>query len=173
MFFELIATITIGVGAAGVAMLARRLSGRRLPGWLTPVAAGAAMIGFVLWAEYSWYGRTVAALPDGVEVASANESRQFYRPWTYVAPLTDRFIAVSPASTNPALPGQRLVSIYLIGRWSPNYSFASVLDCEENRRADLIEGVAMAEDGSVPDGAWRNLPADDPILRTACKEGEG
>ena len=92
MFFELIATITIGVGAAGVAMLARRLSGRRLPGWVTPVTAGAAMIGFVLWAEYSWYGRTVAALPDGVEVATANESRQVYRPWTYVAPLTDRLM---------------------------------------------------------------------------------
>lgn len=175
MFFELIATFTVGFGVAGIAMLVRRLSRGALPRWLTPVAAGLAMIAFTIWSEYSWYGRTVAGLPEGVEVATAVSDRQVYRPWTYLFPLTDRFIAVDTAGarTNPELPGQKLVDVYVMGRWSPNQRLSVVVDCETGRRAELVEGVEMDASGRLPDAAWRSVEADDPLVATACGPGIG
>lgn len=172
MFFELIATITAGVGAGGLAVLLRKASRGKLPRWLTPLAAGTAMIAFAIWSEYSWYGRTAGALPDGVEVATVNESRKVYRPWTYLVPMVDRFVAVDTASarTNPDLPGQTLVNVYLVGRWSPNIRVSMVLDCAGNRRVDLIEGIELDSDGRVPEDAWRPMAEDDPLIATVCKE---
>lgn len=172
MFFELIATITAGVGAGGLAVLLRKASRGALPRWLTPLAAGTAMIAFAIWSEYSWYGRTAGTLPEGVEVSSVNESRKIYRPWTYLVPMIDRFVAIDTATarTNPDLPGQKLVDVYLVGRWSPNFRVNMVLDCDGNRRADLIEGFELDTAGRVPEDAWRPLDQDDPLIVTACKE---
>jgi hypothetical protein len=175
MFFELIATICAGVGAAGCVMLVRRLSGGAVPGWLTPTGAGLGMIAFAIWSEYSWYERNTELLPDGIEVVSVNESRKVYRPWTYMVPMVDRFIAVDTgtARTNPDMPGQQLLDVYLMGRWSPSYRVPMVLDCIGLRRADLIEGVELDGNGRVPDDAWQPLSADDPLIATACKKEIG
>ena len=44
MVFELIATIVAGFAGAGVALLLNKIFGGRLPRWIMPVAAGAAML---------------------------------------------------------------------------------------------------------------------------------
>ncbi|MCG7859802.1 hypothetical protein MD537_22680, partial [Flavihumibacter sediminis] len=64
MFLELIATIFAGVAAAGVMLVITRASKGRLPKWLTPVAAGGAMIAATVSSEYGWYARTSASLPE-------------------------------------------------------------------------------------------------------------
>ena len=109
MFLELIATFIAGFAGAGAVMLINRILGGRLPRWLTPVAAGGAMLAATIANEYGWYECTVETMPEGMEVATAVEERAFYRPWTYLVPYTSRFIAVDTASvrTNDALPGQR------------------------------------------------------------------
>ena len=70
MFVELIATIFAGIACAGIAMALNRLTGRRLPKWIMPIAAGAGMIGMTISNEYTWFGRTAERLPAG-----AGESR--------------------------------------------------------------------------------------------------
>ncbi|MEM6666181.1 MAG: hypothetical protein AAF638_07230 [Pseudomonadota bacterium] len=170
MFFELIATFVAGIAGAGVAMLARKLTGGRLARWIVPVAAGATMLGVTIANEYSWYDRTSAVLPNGIEVALSVEETVFYRPWTYLRPFVTRFVAVDLASmrTNDAFPDQRIVNVILYGRWTQTKTFGVIFDCEKGRRADMVESVDFADDGAVEGVVWLETGFDDPVVKTAC-----
>lgn len=171
MFVELIATIFAGIACAGIAMLLNLLTGRRLPKWVMPVAAGAGMIGMTISNEYTWFDRTAERLPEGVEIAIEIKEQSWLRPWTQVWPYTKRFAAVDvgTARTNETLPDQRLVDIYFFGRWSPVNQAPMLFDCAGNRSALLIDGADFAQDGTVENADWQTMPADDPILKLVCE----
>lgn len=171
MFIELIATIFAGIACAGVAMLLNILTGRRLPKWLMPVAAGAGMIGMTISNEYTWFDRTAERLPEGVEIASTIDEQSWIRPWTQIAPYTKRFVAVDIANLqkNENLPAQKLVDLYFFGRWSPVSKAPMLIDCENTRSALLIDGADFASDGRITNADWQTTPQDDPILITVCE----
>jgi len=170
MFVELIATLVAGLAGAGLVMLINRLLGGRLPRWFAPVAAGAAMLVTTIANEYGWYERTRNTLPDEVIVAQTVENQTFYRPWTYVVPFVERFVAVDMASlqTHPAQPGLRLVETYFFGRWSPVNKLPVLADCTALRRAPLIDGVGFDDSGVISGVTWTHVSAEDPIVATVC-----
>jgi hypothetical protein len=163
MFFTLIAVIFAGLAGAGVMLILRKVLRGRLPGWAVPVGAGAAMLATTISSEYSWYERTVASLPTGVEVLQTRETRAFWRPWTYVVPMVEGFIALDTTKSvaNEAAPGLYLVDTYIFGRWKPVTQVQLMIDCPGGRRADPARG-----DGGEP--VWRDVGGDDPILRGVC-----
>lgn len=171
MIFELIAVVVAGVAGAGVVLILRRIV-PVLPRWLIPVGAGATMLAASISLEYSWFERNSAALPDGVEVATVHENKAFWRPWTYAFPYVDRFIAVDQIGMrqNEAADGQKMTSLYVFGRWTPTRRIRTIFDCEIGRRADLLPGVVLGADGSVPESAWIETGLDDPVTRIACAE---
>src|SRR6056297_230414 len=171
MFLELIATIFAGVAAAGLMMLVNIASGRVLPRWLTPVAAGVGMIALTISNEYTWFDRTAETLPEGIEIAMTVEEKGWLRPWTHLWPYTKRFVAVDTASMrrNESLPDQRMTDLYFFGRWSPVNKAPMLYDCKAGKSALLIDGASFAEDGTVADADWRVMPPDDPILRLVCE----
>lgn len=175
MFLELIATLFMGLGVAGMVMIANMALRGRLPRWSVPASAGIAMIAFSIWSEYSWYPRTAESLPDPIIVAWNNSESAPWKPWTYLAPQTTRFIAVDTASirTNDALPGQRMVNLYLMGRWAAGQQVRVLLDCPGARRVDLIENVQMDANGAVDPNAWVKMDPNDPVLTTACRAEVG
>ena len=149
MLFELIAVISAGFLGGGAVLIARRLLGR-LPRGLGPVGAGLAMLAVAIALEYSWFGRTRDALPAGTVVALTHENRALWRPWTYVYPYVDGFIAVDTDSerTHAAVPDQRLVALYVFGRWTAPTRVRAVFDCREGRRADIGSEVTFSDDGT-------------------------
>ena len=169
MLFEFLAVVVAGVGAGGVASLARRLL-RGLPRWTIPAAAGAIMILAAASLEYAWYGRTAGSLPPRVEVALTHESRAPWRPWSYVRPYVDRFVAVDGGSalTHAAAPERRIVDLLVFDRWAPPRRVRAAFDCALGRRADLLDGVALAPGGAIEGAAWRDTGLDDPVTRLAC-----
>jgi hypothetical protein len=170
MFVELIATIVAGVAAAGAVMLVNHLTGRRLPRWLAPVFAGLAMLVMTVSNEYGWYQRTFNALPEGLVVAQTVDSRAIYRPWTYVAPFVERFVAVDTQTlkTHPERPDVKLAETYFFGRWSPVNRLPVLVDCAEGKRAALTDAFAFENDGTVSGADWVAVPAGDPLLATIC-----
>ncbi len=171
MLLEFIAAIALGLGTAGLIMALNLATGKRLPAWLMPASAGLAMIGFMVYMEYSWADRTKSGLPEGVEVAVTGSSTMWYRPWTYIRPLDLRMIAVDTRRnrTNPAAPHKVMTTVILMERWMPVREIPVVYDCAGHRRADLHAGVELAEDGQLTGADWRRLEPDDPALSAACE----
>ena len=169
MLLELLAVVFAGLAGGGVASLARRAASA-LPGWLVPVAAGGAMLAVAVSLEYAWFDRTRGALPPRVEVALTHESRAPWRPWTYLAPFVDRFVAVDEGSilTHEAAPDRRIADVLAFGRWTPPRRVRAVFDCASGRRADLLDGVALGPDGTIENAAWHDTGLDDPVTRLAC-----
>jgi hypothetical protein len=173
MFFELIAVVVVGVALAWVAMSLRFLSRKRLPKWIIPVFAGAGMLVYTLWSEYSWFSRIEAALPPEVVVAWHNEDAAFWRPWSYYLPVTNRFTAVDRRTIqrHPAFPDQVMIDVILAARWQQSARLKVVFDCAGHRRADLIEGnAAVAPSGEITGVDWVKVPGDDPVLDAACRK---
>ncbi|MCF6370225.1 hypothetical protein [Rhizobium halophilum] len=171
MLFELIAAVVAGVAIAGVAMGLRWVSRDRLPRWVVPAAAGLGMLSYAIWSEYSWLSRARSAMPTGVEVAWTNEDRAPWRPWTYYAPVVNRFTAVDlrTAQRHPNQPGQVMVDLLLAARWQPSARVKTVFDCNNGRRANLIgEGISVAEDGAITGAQWVDLDSADAALQIVC-----
>src|SRR5690606_40162839 len=145
---------------------------RRLPQWIVPAAAGAGMLRMAIWFEYSWLDRTTGTFPDGVEVASTNQTRSWYRPWTYVVPLTNRLIAVDHRfdRRHADMPGHVLSQVILAGRWEPTRQFGAMFDCDGHRRADLLDDVVFDDRGALRNARWVRLPPDDALLRVVCDQ---
>ncbi len=173
MLFDLMATVVAAFAAAGVALFMLRVLKIPFPKWIVPVAAGAAMIGYAIWAEYSWYGRMVAALPENVAVIEPAGQTSWWRPWSYAVPLRARFIAFDrdAVRTHPQMPQQRIVNVLLVGRWQGTVAVPVLYDCAAPRRADLVDGAAFADDGTVADAVWLKVPDDDPVRNAACEVG--
>lgn len=171
MFIELIATVFAGIACAGLAMLINRLTGRRLPNWITPIAAGAGMLAMTISNEYTWFDRTADELPEGIEIALTVENQSWFRPWTQFYPYIERFVAVDvgTARTNAALPDQHMADLYFFGRWSPINQAPMVFDCGTRQSALLIDGADFAEDGTITNAQWSDVPEDDPILAIVCE----
>lgn len=172
MFFELIGTIVAGVAAALLVWAINRTLKGRLPSWLVPVAAGAAMLTATISSEYSWFSRAQSQMPEGFVVAETVEETQFYRPWTYAKPFVNRFIAVDQATarTHPSYPDQRIVDLVIYGRWARTAKIPALFDCAASARADLADGVDFGADGEVLNAEWHSMDADAPLLRAACVE---
>lgn len=171
MFIELIATVFAGFACAGIAMFLNIITGKRLPKWILPVAAGLGMIGMTISNEYTWFDRTAETLPEGITIAMKVEEQSWGRPWTQLWPYTKRFVAVDTATaqTNENLPDQRLADLYFFGRWSPVNQAPMLFDCTGARSALLIDGATFAADGTVTDADWQQMPAGDPILKLVCE----
>ena len=172
MFLELVGVIFAGVAMAGVVMILNRLVGGRIPKWMMPVAAGLAMIGATISNEYSWFERTGAGLPEGVDIVASFEKKGAMRPWTYVAPYTDKFAALDRLSLreNDAHPDMKILDLLLFARWSAVQKVPMVFDCAAGSQAALIEGTDFENDTALGDVDWFTPPSDDPIQTAACKE---
>lgn len=173
MLFELIAAVVTGVALAGVAMLLRWISRGLLPKWIVPAMAGLGMLSYSIWSEYSWFDRMNLALP-GIVASWKNEQTAFWRPWSYIKPVTTRFTAVDlkSAKRNPNQPGLVMIDILLLARWQPVTPVRVVFDCQNARRADLVDGnVSIADDGSLVGAEWIKLEPDDAALKIACSAG--
>ncbi|WP_168015922.1 hypothetical protein [Halomonas salinarum] len=91
MMWHLIAAVFAGLGAAGIALLLRTLSGKRLPRWIVPAFGGLGMLAYQIHAEYTWFEHKQQQLPASAQVVSSEKGNMFWRPWTYVFPMTMAF----------------------------------------------------------------------------------
>ncbi|WP_068310376.1 hypothetical protein [Polycladidibacter hongkongensis] len=173
MFVELIATFVAGIAGAGVVLLLNHVLKGKLPPWLAPVAAGAAMLLATISSEYGWYSRTAESLPEGMVVAQTVESKAFYRPWTYVKPYVERFVAVDVATMqqHPEQPELRLAQVYFFGRRSPINKIPVLVDCVQGRRAALTDNISFRDNGAISGADWVTPAAADPMIASICKAG--
>ena len=170
MLLQFVATVFAGFAGAGVALLLRRLTGGRLPRFFVPGLAGAAMIAFVIWNEYTWFDRTAAALPASVDVVSSTAAGAAWRPWTLIAPVTERFAAVDTGSArrHPEVPDQVMTDVFLFDRHLPTAQVLVLVDCAHHRRTAVAPGMEFRDDGTLEGANWTSLAPDDPLIGAVC-----
>lgn len=98
MLWHLIAAIFAGLGAAGVALLLRSIFKQKLPKWIIPAFAGLGMLGYQIYYEYSWFTHLAGLQPESAMVVSSEAGRVFWRPWSYVFPVTQAFTVLDRQS---------------------------------------------------------------------------
>jgi hypothetical protein len=170
MLWELIATVFAGLGAAGIAMLLRKLSANRAPRWLVPVFAGAAMLGFQVHGEYTWFDHQRSRLPEGVIVVKTVAEKAIWRPWSYLYPQTLRFIAadIANASVNQINPQLKLVDLYFFERRAIARRVPQVVHCQQQAQTDFTAQLEIPAENAALSTDWRKLAANDPLLLALC-----
>jgi hypothetical protein len=170
MLFHLLGAVMLGVTAASIVMIVFRLMGRRAPRWALPLVAGAAMLGFEVWSEYTWYARTAAELPPGVVTAGTFASGSALKPWTLAVPRINRFSAVDLRTLrwNPEAPELRVAELFLVGRHVPTGTVLQVYDCDQPRRADMPAAPEFDASGRPTNVRWIAVQESDSARQLIC-----
>ncbi|MDT0502468.1 MULTISPECIES: hypothetical protein [unclassified Halomonas] len=170
MIWHLIAAIFAGLGAAGIGLLLRTLSGKRLPRWIIPVLGGLGMLGYQINVEYSWYEHKRSLLPETARIVQVEEDAMFWRPWTYLFPMTTAFSVVDKQGmTTREQAGEKQVE-FLLYRFDKqlqdNVSHQTWLMNCATRETLPLEG----EERRPRLDAMRRLTSEAPLYRAVCTE---
>lgn len=98
MLWTILAIVVAGLGAAGIAMLLRKLSGNRLPKWIIPALGGLGMLGYQIYYEYSWFEHQLQRQPAESVLVASETGEVFWRPWTFFWPMTTAFTVLDSKS---------------------------------------------------------------------------
>lgn len=169
MLMTFVGAISVAILAACVAFVIWRTTGVAAR-WIIPASAGAAMLGFTLWADYSWFGRVAGGLPESVTVARTFATSNALQPWSLAVPIVTRFQAVDVGARQRSEIDPTVVRapVFLVERWRPTFTTVQVFDCGRGRRADAADPAG--ENGLPVDAAWIAVGADDALLRAACAD---
>ncbi|WP_318153350.1 hypothetical protein [Halomonas sp. ML-15] len=167
----MIAAAFAGLGAAGLGLLLRFLSGKRLPRWIIPACAGLGVLGYQIHHEYTWYSHKQLQLPDSAEVVSVEHGGAFWRPWTYFFPIANAFEVVDQANLSVTeSDGERLVE-FIRYRFERHYvdlvtHQAYLMNCASQELIPL-----SAETRQPQLSALRSLDDGDPLYHAVCNAG--
>lgn len=166
MFWTLIATITAGLGSAGIALLIRKVSGQRAPKWIVPAFAGVGMLAFLVHGEYGWAELKKSQMPKEAIVVSELAVPVVWRPWTYAVPQINQLIVLDTSSlkVHPQHPEQRLMQLYRFEQGIPDSVVVRphILNCDT--------GELLVLTAAGPDLASLNtLASGDALLEAACR----
>ncbi len=166
MFWTFVATIFSGLGAAGLALGIRALTGKKAPKWIIPVFAGAGMLGYLVYMEYNWFEHKQTMLPEEAMVVSTEKYGAPWRPWTYVVPQVTAFTVLDTESVARDNPGKNIVRFNLY-RFEQSYTDAVshkmyLLNC------DTRELVPFDRSNQPDLNELRTLSGGDRLLGAAC-----
>lgn len=171
MFWTLLTALVAAFAGAGVGLLLRALTRKRLPMGVIPVCAGLGMIAATVGTEYGWYPNVVRTMPEDLVIVSERQQQAWYQPWTFIRPWTRGFVSYSPSETVETAAGSNIwvVQMRLQERWQPQIVRPSLIDCGLERRAEVTPEVSFTDDGMPINAAWREVGGRDTIIATVCE----
>lgn len=170
MLWELLATVIAGVGAAGIALLLRKLTKQRLAKYWVPIFAGIGMLTFQIHGEYNWFKHQISLLPEGVVVVRTIESSSWWRPWSYLKPHTLQFVAMDSKNAISHQHNQdlKLVDLYFFEHRQPARRIKQVIHCALKMRALYSDTLPLPQAGEAVDDNWQALADDDKLILELC-----
>ena len=168
MIWEFVATLSAGIGAAGIMMMIR-LFIKKLPKWLVPAAAGLGMIGFQVHSEYTWFDHTRSLLPKSAVVVAEVSESAFYRPWSYVKPQVLKFVAIDSAKTVPVGESGQILqtNLYFFERRMSAQPWPILINCQTRLQANAPQ-QNNGEPLSIDAEAWSKTDYSEKIAQAIC-----
>ncbi|RUR27586.1 hypothetical protein [Vreelandella nanhaiensis] len=168
MIWHLIAAVFAGLAGAGIGLLLRTLSGKRLPKWIVPVFGGLGMLAYQIQVEYMWFEHKQAQLPDTAMVISSDTSSAVWRPWTFAFPMTTKFSVVdSDNIVTREIDGTQVVEfiLYQFERHHTDILITQpyVLNCASRELIPMNTDTGEAQLSEL-----RRLRETSPLLTTVC-----
>lgn len=170
MIWQLIAAVFAGLGAAGIALILRLLSGKRLPRWIVPAFAGLGMLAYQINYEYAWYSHKKQQLPESAQVVSTQVDQMFWRPWTYLFPMTTAFSVVDRDNlVSSQADGERLVE-FIVYRFEKHYKDrlthqAYLMNCTTQQKVPLV-----GENRQPRLAGLHRVDTSAPLFQAVCSE---
>lgn len=171
MFWHLIAAAVAGVAGAGIGLLLRSLTRKRLPKWIIPVFAGLGMLAYTIHYEYTWFETTQLRLPEGSVVVSSEEGEMLWRPWTMAFPMPLAYVVLDGASAQIQDTDRGRIGRFVLYRFERHHLMSTVKSsphqmlCTENVMFRLNEaGQAKIETAT-------ELAEDSPLYQAICGAG--
>ncbi len=168
MIWHLIAAITAALGGAGIALLLRSLTRKRLPNWIIPVFAGLGMLGYTIHFEYTWFDHKQARLPQGSVVVSSEEGQMFWRPWTVHYPMPLAYTVLDRANAQIENTERGRVARFVLYRFEKQHLVSTVnssgyqLFCTERAM------FRLNEKGEAIFNSLTELKDADPLYQALC-----
>ncbi|MBA4501068.1 hypothetical protein [Marinobacterium marinum] len=168
MIWNLVATVFAGLGAAGIALILRLLSRKKLPKWIIPACAGIGMLSYQIYIEYTWFDFKRSQLPETAEVVASESSSMVWRPWTYLKPMTVSFSVVDRNSIHQRLIAGDSVVEFVHYRFEKSYvdqveHQLRLLNCNSG------EMLVLNESGQPLAGSLQLLERGAPLRRYLCR----
>ncbi|CAM3643838.1 hypothetical protein ACT3TQ_09075 [Halomonas sp. AOP12-C2-37] len=161
MIWHLIAAVFAGLAAAGIGLILRTLSGKRLPKWIVPVFGGLGMLGYQVQVEYSWFEHKQAQLPATTTVISSDTSTAVWRPWTFAIPMTTKFSVIDSENIRLSEQNGARLAEFILYQFERHYTDIIItqpylLNCENRElvpldketRAPILEQIRTLRDSS-------------------------
>lgn len=167
MFWNLVATIFAGLGAAGIALAIRSLTRKRAPKWLIPVFAGLGMMAYQVYIEYTWFDHMKSRLPQEAVVVSTQSESTWWRPWSYVMPQITSFTVLDRKSIRRDTAGQDEVVRFVLYRFRHTYG-GRVSEGVYLANCNNGELVPISPEGKPQVDQMRKLEPDNTLRQSVC-----
>ena len=168
MIWHLIAAIVAAVAGAGIALLLRSLTRKRLPKWNIPVFAGLGLLSYTIHYEYTWFEAKQARLPEGTVVVASEKGEMLWRPWTMMYPMPLSYTVLDRANAQIQDTDQGRVARFVLYRFDKQHLMSTVVSqryqliCAEKAMFKLNDaGQAKVE-------TLTELQADSPLFQRIC-----
>jgi len=169
MIWHLVAAVFAGLAAAGIGLLLRTISRKRLPKWIVPVFGGLGMLGYQVQFEYDWFEHKQLQLPETAQVISSDTSSNMWRPWTLIFPITTTFSVVDSENVRAQTVDGDLVAEFILYQFERRHTDLIttqpyILNCSSRELIPL-----NSETGGADLNELRTLRDTSPLLTTVCQ----
>ena len=168
MLWTLLAIVVAGLGAAGIALLLRKLTRNTLPKWIVPLFGGLGMLGYQVFYEYSWFEHQQARQPKESVVVATEAGHVFWRPWSYFVPMVTAFTVLDSTSVATRELDGRMVAEFMLYRFEKQHidhvaHQAHLLNCDS---AELLPLNAQKQPQL---DQLKRIAKDDTLYRQVCR----
>lgn len=168
MVWHLIAAIVAALAGAGIALLLRSLSGKRLPKWIIPAFAGLGMLGYTIQYEYTWFDTKQARLPEGSVIVASEKGEMLWRPWTMLFPMPLSYTVLDSANAKIEETSHGRIARFVLYRFNKQHLISTVTSSPYQLLCERKVMFRLNEAGQAKMETMTELPVDAPLYRTIC-----
>jgi len=169
MFWHLIAAIVAGVAGAGIGLLLRSLTRKRLPKWIIPVCAGLGMLSYTIHYEYTWFETTQARLPEGSLVVRSEEGEMLWRPWTMIYPMPLAYTVLDGANAQVQGTTQGRLGRFVLYRFEKQHLTSVVKSASYQLICSERAMFRLNDAGEAKVETLTELESDSPLYQAICE----
>lgn len=168
MFWHLIAAAAAALAGAGIALVLRSLSGKRLPMWIIPVFAGLGMFGYTIYYEYTWFETSQARLPQGSVVVTSEEGHMLWRPWTLLFPMPLAYTVLDSTNVQIQDVAQGRLARFVLYRFEKQHLISTVKSGKYQLLCNEKAMFRLNDAGEAKMETLTELETDAPLYQAIC-----